>query len=299
MVFEAHCFKYIHDAAGKLFVDNQKRGVMGRDVTISDIEQHYDHNAATMLAPRRETYTSFSANNFSFNNYIHLLYRKDDFINLEADAVEGIRSWHLTEGGTDSRTVARGGHGGGVGYSFVSQPRACFCQGQPRCPHVDFTGTSTEHRVYACKQEKADREQASDFMSTIKQGTALASKGDVGDSTSGGEPLWLSIAKGEKVINEASFAAAGGTGASGTRMIQPNWTYVDIEWLVKIKTDSQGDVHYDKWKQPQGESERTVLTKPKILTVPITLREVERRNAPTRYVLSAADYQRLLDAVKD
>jgi PHD/YefM family antitoxin component YafN of YafNO toxin-antitoxin module len=34
--------------------------------------------------------------------------------------------------------------------------------------------------------------------------------------------------------------------------------------------------------------------------VPITLREVERRNAPTRYVLSAADYQRLLDlAVKD
>jgi len=127
----------------------------------------------------------------------------------------------------------------------------------------------------------------------------VLSKGDVGDSTSGGEPLWLSIAKGEKVINEASFAAAGGTGASGTRMIQPNWTYVDIEWLVKIKTDSQGDVHYDKWKQPQGESERTVLTKPKILTVPITLREVERRNAPTRYVLSAADYQRLLDAVKD
>jgi hypothetical protein len=44
--------------------------------------------------------------------------------------------------------------------------------------------------------------------------------------------------------------------------------------------------------------ERTVLTKPKILTVPITLREIERRNATTRYVLGAADYQRLVDAVK-
>ena len=43
-----------------------------------------------------------------------------------------------------------------------------------------------------------------------------------------------------------------------------------------------------------------VLTKPKILTVPTMLREVARRNAPMRYVLSAADYQRLLDlAVKD
>ena len=50
--------------------------------------------------------------------------------------------------------------------------------------------------------------------------------------------------------------------------------------------------------QPHGE--RTVLTKHKILTVPITLREVEgRNNTPTRYILSAADYQRLLDAVKD
>ena len=86
-------------------------------------------------------------------------------------------------------------------------------------------------------------------------------------------------------------------GASGTRTIATNWTYVDIEWLVKIKTDSKGDVHYEKWKQPHGE--RTVLTKPKILTVPITLREVEgRNNASTRYVLSAADYQRLVDAVK-
>ena len=56
-------------------------------------------------------------------------------------------------------------------------------------------------------------------------------------------------------------------------------------------------MHYEKWKQPLGE--RTVLTKPKILTVPITLREVERRSHPTRYVLSAADYQRLVDAVKD
>ena len=68
-------------------------------------------------------------------------------------------------------------------------------------------------------------------------------------------------------------------------------------------------MHYEKWKQPlgertqlveEGDATRHVLTKPKILTVPITLREIERRNnAPTRYVLSAADYQRLVDAVKD
>ena len=70
--------------------------------------------------------------------------------------------------------------------------------------------------------------------------------------------------------------------------------YVDVQWLVKIKTASNGDVHYEEWKQPHGE--RTVLTKP---TVPIKWKEViERRNAATRYVLSAADYQRLVDAVK-
>ena len=57
-------------------------------------------------------------------------------------------------------------------------------------------------------------------------------------------------------------------------------------------------MHYEKWSQPQGERTRHVLTKPKILTVPIELRVVERRNAPPRYVLAAADYQRLVDAVK-
>ena len=182
----------------------------------------------------------------------------------------------------------------------------CFCECQP-CAHEDFTGEPDwEHKVFVSTQEKADREQATDFVSAIKEGTALASKGDVGDATSGGEPLWISIAKGEATVNEAPFKAAGGT--TGTRTIATNWTYVDIEWLVKIKTDSKGDVHYEKWKQPlgertqlveEGDATRHVLTKPKILTVPIELREVERRNnAPTRYVLSAADYQRLVDAVK-
>ena len=51
-----------------------------------------------------------------------------------------------------------------------------------------------------------------------------------------------------------------------------NWSYVDIDWLTKIKTDSEGSVHYEAWSQPHGE--RTVLTKPKILCVPIVwLRE--------------------------
>ena len=49
--------------------------------------------------------------------------------------------------------------------------------------------------------------------------------------------------------------------------------YVDIQWLVKIKTDSKGDVHYEKWSQPSAETVRHVLTKPKILTVPIELQE--------------------------
>ena len=41
-----------------------------------------------------------------------------------------------------------------------------------------------------------------------------------------------------------------------------------------------------------------MLTKPKILTIAFELREMKRRNAPSRYVIRAADYQRLLDAVK-
>ena len=73
--------------------------------------------------------------------------------------------------------------------------------------------------------------------------------------------------------------------------------YMDIKWVVKIKTDSAGNVHFEEEKGASGE--RTVLTKPKILTVAFTWKDIiERRNAATRYVLSAADYQRLLGAVK-
>ena len=109
--------------------------------------------------------------------------------------------------------------------------------------------------------------------------------------------MWLSIAKGEVETAKDKFKAAGGTGTSGTRTIATGWTYVDIQWLIKIKTDSNGDVHYEAWAQPRGE--RTVLTKNKILTVEIEwLRVEKRRNAPDRYVLSAVTYQRLVDAVK-
>jgi hypothetical protein len=51
------------------------------------------------------------------------------------------------------------------------------------------------------------------------------------------------------------------------------------------------------WAQPHGE--RTVLTKPKILCVPIAwLRDYDEGGCK-RYVLSAADYSRLVDAVRD
>ena len=171
------------------------------------------------------------------------------------------------------------------------------------CKHVDFTGVSEEHWVVPCTQEQTDREQARDFIDTIKEGTPLASAGDLHDSTAGGEPLWLSIANGEKQVADAAFKAAGGTGASGVRTIRENWVYVKISWLVKVKTDSQGNVHYEVWSQPHGEL--TVLTKPKILTVAFTWLRVEPpeneeppENVRRRYVMSGATYQRLADAVK-
>ena len=45
----------------------------------------------------------------------------------------------------------------------------------------------------------------------IKEGTPLTSAGDLGDSTAGNEPLWLSIAQGEKVVNDETFTTAGGS----------------------------------------------------------------------------------------
>ena len=63
------------------------------------------------------------------------------------------------------------------------------------------------------------------FVQRIKNGTPLASKGDVDDSTSGSEPLWLSIAQGKSIKNDNPFKAAGGTGPSGTRTIAKNWEY--------------------------------------------------------------------------
>ena len=71
---------------------------------------------------------------------------------------------------------------------------------------------------------------------------------------------------------------------------------MDIAWLAKIKTDSDGNVHYEAWTQPHGE--RTVLTKPKILCIDITLKDLVLPCGTKRYVLDAATYQRLVDAVK-
>ena len=106
------------------------------------------------------------------------------------------------------------------------------------------------------------------------------------------EPIWRSLAKAQ------GQEAGGGCAVPGGRRRGPQ-RHVDVQWLVKVKTDSAGNVHYEAWAQPCGE--RMVLTKPKILTVRIEwLRVEERRNAQTRYLLSAsaAMYQRQVDAVK-
>jgi hypothetical protein len=78
---------------------------------------------------------------------------------------------------------------------------------------------------------------------------------------------------------DALFRVGGGVGENGTRTIQENWKYVDIQWLVKIKTDSDGNVHYEAWSQPHGE--RTVLTKPKIIPVDFKWMRVAWKRAPT------------------
>lgn len=220
-----------------------------------------------------------------------MLYEKEQFIDLESHEVKGIKSWRFTAGGTDSRVTACSD---GLGYYFHSQPHVCFCGVNP-CPHTKFTGKATKHEVLPATQQKADREVATTFFESIVEGTAIASKGEVTDSTSRGEPIWISIAKGQPEQAASKFTAAGGA-AGGTRTIAEGWRYVDIAWLDKIKTGSNGDVYYELWTQPHGE--RTVLTKPKVLSVEIKLREVKLRNGPTRYLLTAADYQRLVDAVK-
>ena len=51
IVFPPHCFKYSHDAAGKLLAENVQKGIMSRAWTISDVSEHYDYNAATMVCP--------------------------------------------------------------------------------------------------------------------------------------------------------------------------------------------------------------------------------------------------------
>ena len=88
----------------------------------------------------------------------------------------------------------------------------------------------------------------------------------------------------------------------------------------QVKTDSKGNVYYEAWTQPHGEGTRLsnveespaelpaepraeprdVLTKPKILPIEIIWERVEEatNNKLKRYVLDAATYQRLRDAVK-
>jgi hypothetical protein len=81
-------------------------------------------------------------------------------------------------------------------------------------------------QVCLCTQDKTDRERATNFISTIKKGTPLASKGAIDDSTSGNEPLWLSIAKDVPQVAKAPFQAAGGTSTCATRTINTNWLCV-------------------------------------------------------------------------
>lgn len=71
---------------------------------------------------------------------------------------------------------------------------------------MDFTGKSTPHTVRPATQDKTDREQATDFIGTIDEDTPLASQGDLDDATAGGEPLWLSIAKGKIKVNDKPFS---------------------------------------------------------------------------------------------
>ena len=59
---------------------------------------------------------------------------------------------------------------------------------------------------------------------------------------------------------------------------------------------SHQHVSAQAWTQPHGE--RTVLTKPKILTVPTSWLREYQEGRRARYVLSASDYQRLVDAVR-
>ena len=65
---EPHCFKYIHDAAGKVFVNSKNKGVMGRGWTISNVYEHYDYNAANMQTPKNENFNF----DFSFRCALHL-----------------------------------------------------------------------------------------------------------------------------------------------------------------------------------------------------------------------------------
>ena len=60
----------------------------------------HDYNAAMLLSPKHKKITF---NDFSFDNYIHMLYEKEQFIDLESHEVKGIKSWRFTAGGTDSR----------------------------------------------------------------------------------------------------------------------------------------------------------------------------------------------------
>ena len=60
---------------------------------------------------------------------------------------------------------------------------------------------------------------------------------------------------------------------------------------------AQGDVHFEAWPQPTGE--RFVLTRPKILCVKIEWKAVipAGENTLKRYVMRAATYEQLRDAV--
>ena len=106
------------------------------------------------------------------------------------------------------RVLARGGSGGGLGYRFRTQRHVCFCEGNP-CPHGAFTGEPSLHRVLPCTQQKAEREQATHFVDTIKVGTPLASKGNLDDSTAGNEPLWCASRSTQPRIISAPVAPPG------------------------------------------------------------------------------------------
>lgn len=212
-VHERYDFKGPWDAYGKESTDSRRSAVRNRTASINNAYLHAKHNAKAMARPKQEK-SEARWRDYAADKYYHYYYRygedekgapladdhrRDDLLELAAEAVKSLTSYKHYEGGKTARGV-----GEETGFAFSRRRLGCYCvpAAGASCCHVGWTGEADRGAVQpasAARSGTAPRVApaakrsgpSQEFRQGIEQGSLLCMPGDEEDETADGESIWF------------------------------------------------------------------------------------------------------------